>query len=130
VLKQQLVALYTCTAESAVDYYCNCWNFFRIFLFLITYRIFGLCAQENHTFQFEMCCWVKIIFCDHTNKVEITQQQGRIQNCRQKVFNRGALRLCGGAWHCENENLHDLLYLLFHISIWRACIFLWGHKPN
>ena len=36
MLKLQLVALYICTAESAVDCYCNCWNVFRIFLFLIS----------------------------------------------------------------------------------------------
>jgi len=65
-------------------------------LFLITYRIVGICAQENHTFQFEMYCWVEIIFCDHTNKVEIVLQQGCIQNCCQIVFNRGALCLRGG----------------------------------
>ena len=61
-----------------------------------------------------MYCWVEIIFCDHTNKVEITQQLGRIQNCCQIVFNRGALRLRGGAWHCENKK--SSWFIVFTIS--------------
>jgi len=33
----------------------------------------------------------------------------KIQNHRQKVFNRGVLHLCRGAWHCKNwQNSTDL----------------------
>ena len=39
------------------------------------------------------------------------------QNRRQKVFRRGALRLCGGASHSKNwHKLH--CFLVFHFSIW------------
>jgi len=78
-------------------------------------------VHKKITFQFEMYCWLEIIFCDHTNKVEITQQQGRIQNCLQMVFNRGALCLCRGAWHCGNEK--SSWFIVFTISIWGAYSF-------
>jgi len=61
-----------------------------------------------------MYCCVEIIFCNHTNEVEITQQQGSIQNCCQIVFNWGALRLRGGAWHCENKK--SSRFIVFTIS--------------
>jgi len=36
---------------------------------------------------------------------------GGYQNRRQKVFNRGALGLCGGAWHSKNwQNLNWFIY--------------------
>jgi len=52
-----------------------------------------------------------------------------VQNRRQKVFNRGALRLCRGAWHSEIwQKLH--WFEVFHISIWGAWSFVWGAKPT
>jgi len=45
------------------------------------------------------------------------------QNRRQKVFNRGVLWFCGGAWHKIHQNSNDLV---FHVSIWGAWNFVWG----
>jgi len=39
------------------------------------------------------------------------------QNRRQKVFNGGALRLCGGAWHSKNWQKLNW-FIVFHVSIW------------
>jgi len=40
-----------------------------------------------------------------------------VQNRRQKVFNRGALRLCRAAWHSKIwQKLH--WFKAFHISVW------------
>jgi len=44
------------------------------------------------------------------------------QNRCQKVFKRGALRLCRGAWHSKIwHKLH--WFLVFHISIWLKLCF-------
>jgi len=42
----------------------------------------------------------------------------------QKVYNRGALRMCSGAWNSEDwQKLH--WFIVFHISIWEAGGFVW-----
>ena len=59
-----------------------------------------------------------------------------LQNRRQKVFNRGALRLCGetlhlcgGAWNSKNwQKLH--WFIVFHVSIWGVWSFVLGPKPT
>jgi len=52
------------------------------------------------------------------------------QNRRQKVFNRGALRFCGGAWHSKNwQNLN--WFTVFHVTIWGGLeLCLGGAKPQ
>ena len=51
-----------------------------------------------------------------------------VQNCRQKVFNRGAWRLCRGAWHSKIwKKLR--WFKVFHISIWGAWSVLGGLSP-
>jgi len=56
----------------------------------------------------------------------MNKQQSR--NRRWKVFNRGALRLCGGAWH--SKNWQKLPWFTgFHISIWRLGALFGGLSP-
>jgi len=55
------------------------------------------------------------------------------QNRRQKVFSRGALHFCRGAWHSKNwQKLH--WFIVFYFSIWEAWNFVWGElsppKPH
>ena len=50
------------------------------------------------------------------------------QNRRQKVFYRGALSFCGGAWHSKNWQKLNW-YIVFHVSIWGAWIIVLGDKP-
>ena len=48
------------------------------------------------------------------------------QNRRQKVFNRGALRSCGRAWHSKKWQKLNW-HIVFHVSIWGG---LSSQKPS
>jgi len=50
-------------------------------------------------------------FCQHVQ----SSLKYSVQNCRQKVFNRGALRLCGRVWHSKNWQ-KPYWFIVFHVQ--------------
>jgi len=55
-------------------------------------------------------------------------RQRRTQNRRQKVFNRGALRVCGGLDIIKLIKLH--WFIVFHVSIWGVEALFGEAKPT
>jgi len=50
------------------------------------------------------------------------------QNCRWKVFNRGALRLCGGLDILKIDK-NSTWFIVFHVSILGSWSFIWELSP-
>ena len=75
--------------------------------------------------RFIICVFASAYCCDHAlssvywclREVGVEMLLWERQNRRQKVFNRGALRFCGEAWHSKNgKNLN--WFVVFHTSFW------------
>jgi len=96
---------YHCFLQAAVTWYS--------FVFSSEHVIDGCWVWGYIAFFLESKCSYPTIWC-----------QSLVLNCRQKVFDLGALRLCRGSWHSKNwQKL--LCFTVFHISIWGAWNLVW-----